>query len=100
MCQRNALLTSSQLAMEDKCNGIYTVLLSVGRYPALIWQSPMNAMCWLGSRIYHGKVIVHPAEPGVLCLLRQVGRIRRELFCQSFQLVFEDKKKILSQQDG
>ena len=50
-------------------NGIYTGLLSVGRYSALIWQSLMNAMCWLESSISRGKVIIHPAEPGVLCLL-------------------------------
>ena len=56
-------------------NGISTRLLSVGRYPALIWQSPMDAMYWLESRISHGKVIIHPAEPGVLCPLRQAERI-------------------------
>ena len=49
-------------------NGIYTGLLSVGRYPAIFWKSPMNAMCWLESTISHGKVIIHPAEPGVLVL--------------------------------
>ena len=58
--------------------GIFTGFLSVGQYPALNWQSPMNAMCWLESRTFHGNVIIHPAEPGVLCLLRQVERMRRE----------------------
>ena len=61
-------------------NGIYTSLLSVGRYPALIWQSPMNTMCLLESRICHGKVIIHTAEPGVLCLIRQVEMISIEYF--------------------
>ena len=56
--------------------GIYTGLLSVGQYPAHIWQSPMNAMCWLESWISNGNVIIHPAEPGVL--LRQVERIKGE----------------------
>ena len=61
-------------------NGIYTGLLSVDRYPALIRQSPMNAMCWLESRICHGKVTIHPAEPGVFFfyLIRQVERISKE----------------------
>ena len=58
--------------------GIYPGLLSVGRYPALSCQSPMNAMCWPGSKIFHGKVFFHPAETGVLCLLRQVEGICRE----------------------
>ena len=31
-------------------NGIYPGLLSVGRYPVLSSHSPMNAMCWPGSR--------------------------------------------------
>ena len=35
-------------------NGIYPGLLSAGRYPALSWQSPINARCWPGSRISHG----------------------------------------------
>ena len=48
------------LSITDTSNGIYTGFLSVGRYPALIWQSQMNAMCWLESRIVHGKVIIHP----------------------------------------
>ena len=40
---------------EGVFNGIYTDLLSVGRYPALILQFSMNAMCWLESRICDGK---------------------------------------------
>ena len=61
-------------------NKIYTGLLSVCWYIALIWQSPMNAMCWLECRIYHDKVIIHPADPGVYCLVRQVNRLCREYY--------------------
>ena len=32
------------------CNEIYPGLLTVGRYPVLCCQSPMNALCWPGSR--------------------------------------------------
>ena len=85
------ILVISTIDRRQEGKGIYTGLLSVGRYPALNWQSPINAMCWLESRIAHANVIIHPAEPGVLCLLRQVEMISRELFCYSFQLVFEDK---------
>ena len=73
--------TTLSVCRELFSNGIYTGLLSVGQYPALIWQAPMNAMCWLESTISHGTVIIHPAKPGVPCILRQVERISRELFC-------------------
>ena len=80
-------------------NQIYTSLLSVGRYPALIWQPPMNAMCWQESRIVNGQVIIHPAETGVLFLQKQVERISRIILWLSFQLVLEDKE-LLAQKDG
>ena len=48
--------------------GIHTSPISVGWYPAHIWQSPMNAMWWLESRISNGEVIIHPAEPAVFVL--------------------------------
>ena len=59
-----AVLCSCAPAVLTLCahNGIYTGLLSVCRYPALIWQSPINAICWLKSKISHGKVIIHPVE--------------------------------------
>ena len=80
-------------------NLICPSLLSLGRYPALSWQSPMNAMCWPGSEISHGKVFIHHT---VLCLLRQVERICREgcpnSLCISFQRVLE-YKALLAQQD-
>ena len=58
-------LNYREIGVAPDSNGIYTSLLSVGRYPALIWQSPMNAMYWLESRIVQGKVIIHPADTGV-----------------------------------
>ena len=61
-----------------KINGIYPDLLSVGRYPVLNCQSPMNAICWPGSRVFSGKVFMHPAEPAVLSILRRFERISRE----------------------
>ena len=68
-------------AKDNKPNRIFTGLLSVGQYPVLIWQSPMKAMFWPESRISHGKVIIHPAQTGVLCLQRQVGRISKIILC-------------------
>ena len=57
---------------------IYSGLLTVGRYPAWSWQSTMIAMCWPETRVYIGKVFIHPAEPEVLCVVRRVERITRE----------------------
>ena len=61
-----------------KTNRIYTGLITVGKYPALSCQSPINAMCWLETRVSHGNVFIHPDEPGVLCLLRQVEIVSKE----------------------
>ena len=59
-------------------NSICSRLLSVGRYPAFSCQSPMNAMCWPGSRVCSDKVFIHPVEPVALCILWQVERINRK----------------------
>ena len=63
----------------------------------------MNSMNWPGSRVSGGKVIIHPADPRVLCLMRRVERISREdrpkILNKFFQLVSGDKE-LLVLQDG
>ena len=84
-------------------NGIYPGLLSVGRYPASSCQSPMNAMCWPGSRVFSVKVFDHPAEPGALCLLRRVDglvEMAGPIFSTNiFNLSLETKNSWLGRMD-
>ena len=55
----------------------------------------MNAMRWLESRICHGKVIIHPAEPGVLCLIRQVEMISSRSALSDLGLIADLFEKML-----
>ena len=63
------------------------VLLSVGRYPELSWQSPMITMCWPEIRVVSGKVFIHPAEQEVLWIRVRISRDYQDsLLYKSFQL--------------